>query len=100
MQAQVGRSTYVSADILSSVPDPGATALAAWYRVVALVLNANWPMQTIKVERPKWLRKWLVTPSSEVRIPPSALEGLPHFIPVPNSPLIPKLSFKIPKFPK
>ncbi|KAF1886828.1 hypothetical protein Lal_00046066 [Lupinus albus] len=30
MQAQTGRSTYVSAEILSSVPDPGAMAAASW----------------------------------------------------------------------
>ncbi|KAK7314696.1 hypothetical protein VNO77_33223 [Canavalia gladiata] len=42
MQAQAGRSTYVSAEILSSVPDPGAMAVAAWYRAVALALNAKY----------------------------------------------------------
>ncbi|XP_073015364.1 putative 3,4-dihydroxy-2-butanone kinase [Primulina eburnea] len=35
MQAQVGRSSYVSADILASVPDPGAMAAASWYRAAA-----------------------------------------------------------------
>ncbi|RDX89213.1 putative 3,4-dihydroxy-2-butanone kinase, partial [Mucuna pruriens] len=39
MQAQAGRSTYVSGEILSSVPDPGAVAAASWYRAAALVVQ-------------------------------------------------------------
>ncbi|XP_075490499.1 putative 3,4-dihydroxy-2-butanone kinase [Primulina tabacum] len=39
MQAQVGRSSYVSADILASVPDPGAMAAASWYRAAALAVK-------------------------------------------------------------
>ncbi|KAL4562086.1 hypothetical protein LXL04_034278 [Taraxacum kok-saghyz] len=39
MEAQAGRSTYVSAEALSSVPDPGAMAAAAWYRAAALALK-------------------------------------------------------------
>ncbi|KAJ4851495.1 hypothetical protein Tsubulata_026245 [Turnera subulata] len=39
MQAQAGRSTYVSADILATVPDPGAMAAASWYRAAALAVK-------------------------------------------------------------
>ncbi|KAF6150762.1 hypothetical protein GIB67_020845 [Kingdonia uniflora] len=39
MQAQAGRSTYVRAEILTSVPDPGAMAVAAWYSAAALALK-------------------------------------------------------------
>ncbi|KAL9224817.1 hypothetical protein vseg_000817 [Gypsophila vaccaria] len=39
MQAQAGRSTYVSGDILASVPDPGAMAAAAWYRAAATAVK-------------------------------------------------------------
>ncbi|XP_059453257.1 putative 3,4-dihydroxy-2-butanone kinase isoform X1 [Corylus avellana] len=39
MQAQAGRSTYVSGEILSSVPDPGAMAAASWYRAAALAVK-------------------------------------------------------------
>ncbi|XP_057514249.1 putative 3,4-dihydroxy-2-butanone kinase isoform X2 [Actinidia eriantha] len=39
MQAQAGRSTYVSGDILATVPDPGAMAAAAWYRAAALAVK-------------------------------------------------------------
>ncbi|CAF2218671.1 BnaA08g03250D [Brassica napus] len=35
MQAQAGRSSYVSAEILASIPDPGAMAAAAWYSAAA-----------------------------------------------------------------
>nr|VDD54084.1 unnamed protein product [Brassica oleracea] len=35
MQAQAGRSSYVSAQILASIPDPGAMAAAAWYSAAA-----------------------------------------------------------------
>ncbi|GKA64902.1 putative 3,4-dihydroxy-2-butanone kinase isoform X1 [Tanacetum coccineum] len=39
MEAQAGRSTYVSADNLASVPDPGAMAAASWYRAAAFALK-------------------------------------------------------------
>eukprot|EP01018_Ginkgo_biloba_P034898 Gb_10505 [translate_table: standard] len=39
MQAQAGRSTYISAENLASVPDPGAVAAAAWYRAAALAVS-------------------------------------------------------------
>ncbi|KAG8488102.1 hypothetical protein CXB51_018669 [Gossypium anomalum] len=39
MQAQAGRSSYVSAAILATVPDPGAMAAAAWYRAAALAVK-------------------------------------------------------------
>ncbi|KAG2314302.1 hypothetical protein Bca52824_017424 [Brassica carinata] len=35
MQAQAERSGYVSAEILASIPDPGAMAAAAWYSAAA-----------------------------------------------------------------
>ncbi|CAN7029577.1 hypothetical protein IGI04_029685 [Brassica rapa subsp. trilocularis] len=35
MQAQAGRSSYVSAEILASIPYPGAMAAAAWYSAAA-----------------------------------------------------------------
>ncbi|XP_022766675.1 putative 3,4-dihydroxy-2-butanone kinase isoform X3 [Durio zibethinus] len=38
MQAQAGRSSYVSAGVLATVPDPGAMAAAAWYRAAALAV--------------------------------------------------------------
>ncbi|KAG6413214.1 hypothetical protein SASPL_125921 [Salvia splendens] len=38
MQAQAGRSSYVSADILASVVDPGAMAAASWYKAAALAV--------------------------------------------------------------
>eukprot|EP00262_Sarcandra_glabra_P002645 TRINITY_DN13052_c0_g1_i1.p1 TRINITY_DN13052_c0_g1~~TRINITY_DN13052_c0_g1_i1.p1 ORF type:complete len:594 (+),score=136.79 TRINITY_DN13052_c0_g1_i1:155-1936(+) len=41
MQAQAGRSTYISGEILASVPDPGAMAAAAWYRAAALAVKAK-----------------------------------------------------------
>ncbi|XAR53155.1 Glycerone kinase [Bertholletia excelsa] len=41
MQPLAGRSTYVSGDILASVPDPGAMAAASWYRAAALALKEN-----------------------------------------------------------
>ncbi|KAF9671243.1 hypothetical protein SADUNF_Sadunf12G0027200 [Salix dunnii] len=41
MQAQAGRSTYISSDILATVPDPGAMAAAAWYRAAALAIKNN-----------------------------------------------------------
>ncbi|XP_057767610.1 putative 3,4-dihydroxy-2-butanone kinase isoform X2 [Salvia miltiorrhiza] len=41
MQAQAGRSSYVSADILASVADPGAMAAACWYRAGALALKSK-----------------------------------------------------------
>lgn len=36
---QAGRSSYVSGEILSTVPDPGAMAAATWYRAAALVVK-------------------------------------------------------------
>lgn len=39
MQAQAGRSAYVSGDILALVPDPGAMAAASWYRAAALAVK-------------------------------------------------------------
>lgn len=36
---QAGRSSYVSAAILATVPDPGAMAAAAWYRAAALAVK-------------------------------------------------------------
>ncbi|XP_048443926.1 putative 3,4-dihydroxy-2-butanone kinase isoform X2 [Pyrus x bretschneideri] len=39
MQAQAGRSSYISGDILASVPDPGAMAAASWYRAAALAVK-------------------------------------------------------------
>lgn len=41
MQAQAGRSTYVSAEILAAVPDPGAMAAASWYRAAALAIKSK-----------------------------------------------------------
>uniref|UniRef100_A0A1J3G398 Putative 3,4-dihydroxy-2-butanone kinase n=1 Tax=Noccaea caerulescens TaxID=107243 RepID=A0A1J3G398_NOCCA len=35
MQAQAGRSSYVSDEILALIPDPGAMAAAAWYSAAA-----------------------------------------------------------------
>uniref|UniRef100_A0A0C9S0W2 TSA: Wollemia nobilis Ref_Wollemi_Transcript_28615_2644 transcribed RNA sequence n=1 Tax=Wollemia nobilis TaxID=56998 RepID=A0A0C9S0W2_9CONI len=35
MEAQAGRSAYVPGDILSSIPDPGAKAAAAWYKAMS-----------------------------------------------------------------
>ncbi|CAA0278727.1 unnamed protein product [Arabidopsis thaliana] len=35
MKAQAGRSSYVSAEIFASIPDPGAMAAAAWYSAAA-----------------------------------------------------------------
>ncbi|RDY14538.1 putative 3,4-dihydroxy-2-butanone kinase [Mucuna pruriens] len=42
MQAQAGRSTYISGEILSTVPDPGAMAAATWYRAAALAVKAKY----------------------------------------------------------
>ncbi|XP_074304700.1 putative 3,4-dihydroxy-2-butanone kinase [Silene latifolia] len=39
MQALAGRSTYISSDILASVPDPGAMAAAAWYKAAAIAVK-------------------------------------------------------------
>ncbi|XP_011000740.1 PREDICTED: putative 3,4-dihydroxy-2-butanone kinase [Populus euphratica] len=44
MQAQAGRSTYVSSDILATVPDPGAMAAAAWYRAAAIAIKNNYQL--------------------------------------------------------
>ncbi|XP_042961985.1 putative 3,4-dihydroxy-2-butanone kinase isoform X4 [Carya illinoinensis] len=42
MQAQAGRSTYISGEILASVPDPGAMAAATWYRAAALAVKEKY----------------------------------------------------------
>ncbi|KAI4365805.1 hypothetical protein MLD38_021760 [Melastoma candidum] len=39
MQAQAGRASYVSGENLSTVPDPGAMAVAAWYRAAATAIQ-------------------------------------------------------------
>ncbi|KZV35492.1 3,4-dihydroxy-2-butanone kinase [Dorcoceras hygrometricum] len=39
MRAQAGRSSYVSAEVLASVPDPGAMAAASWYQAAALAIK-------------------------------------------------------------
>ncbi|KAK1314765.1 putative 3,4-dihydroxy-2-butanone kinase [Acorus calamus] len=41
MSAQAGRSSYVSADILMTVPDPGAMAVAGWYRAATLAVKSK-----------------------------------------------------------
>ncbi|XP_072992057.1 putative 3,4-dihydroxy-2-butanone kinase isoform X1 [Typha latifolia] len=41
MQAQAGRSSYIAADLLASVPDPGAMAAASWYRAAALAVKGK-----------------------------------------------------------
>ncbi|OAY82683.1 putative 3,4-dihydroxy-2-butanone kinase [Ananas comosus] len=41
MHAQAGRSSYIAPDLLSSVPDPGAMAVAAWYKAAALAVKAQ-----------------------------------------------------------
>lgn len=38
---QAGRSSYVSGEILASVPDPGAMAVATWYSSAALAIKAK-----------------------------------------------------------
>ncbi|XP_052181712.1 putative 3,4-dihydroxy-2-butanone kinase [Diospyros lotus] len=45
MQAQAGRSTYVTASVLASVPDPGAMAAASWYRAAALAVKDKYHKQ-------------------------------------------------------
>ncbi|KAI5674812.1 hypothetical protein M9H77_15176 [Catharanthus roseus] len=42
MQAQAGRSTYVSGDILTTVADPGAMAAASWYRAAAIAVKQKY----------------------------------------------------------
>ncbi|KAK3002134.1 hypothetical protein RJ639_022495 [Escallonia herrerae] len=34
-----GRATYISGEILASVPDPGAVAAASWFRAAALAVK-------------------------------------------------------------
>lgn len=41
MYVQAGRSSYIAPDLLSSVPDPGAMAVAAWYKAAALAVKAQ-----------------------------------------------------------
>lgn len=38
---QAGRSSYVSAEILASIPDPGAMAAAAWYSAAARAVKEH-----------------------------------------------------------
>ncbi|KAM7266568.1 hypothetical protein ACFE04_004465 [Oxalis oulophora] len=45
MKAQAGRSSYVSAEILASIPDPGAMAAASWYKAAALAVKENFQSQ-------------------------------------------------------
>ncbi|XP_047338057.1 putative 3,4-dihydroxy-2-butanone kinase [Impatiens glandulifera] len=42
MQAQAGRSTYVPADVLATVPDPGAMAAVSWYKAAALAVKEKY----------------------------------------------------------
>ncbi|TVU45348.1 hypothetical protein EJB05_04833 [Eragrostis curvula] len=39
MQAKAGRSSYISPDLLASIPDPGAMAAAAWYGAAAMAVR-------------------------------------------------------------
>ncbi|CAD6214290.1 unnamed protein product [Miscanthus lutarioriparius] len=39
MHLQAGRSSYITPDLLASIPDPGAMAAAAWYRAAALAVK-------------------------------------------------------------
>jgi dihydroxyacetone kinase len=41
---QAGRSTYISSDILATVPDPWAMAAAAWYRAAAIAIKNNYQL--------------------------------------------------------
>jgi dihydroxyacetone kinase len=41
MTARAGRTSYVPQDITKGVPDPGATAVAAWLAAVAKTLDAQ-----------------------------------------------------------
>ncbi|KAG0476310.1 hypothetical protein HPP92_012726 [Vanilla planifolia] len=41
MQAQAGRSSYVSAEMLASAPDPGAMAVASWYTAAAFAVQSK-----------------------------------------------------------
>ena len=38
MVAAAGRSSYVPVEVMKTVPDPGATAAAAWIRGVAIAI--------------------------------------------------------------
>ncbi|EOA30179.1 hypothetical protein CARUB_v10013295mg [Capsella rubella] len=42
MQAQAGRSSYVSAEILATVPDPGAMAAAGWFSAAARAVKEQY----------------------------------------------------------
>ncbi|KAF2545172.1 hypothetical protein F2Q70_00023207 [Brassica cretica] len=42
MQAQAGRSSYVSAEMLATVPDPGAMAAAGWYSAAARAVKEQY----------------------------------------------------------
>jgi dihydroxyacetone kinase len=39
MKAAAGRSSYVPAEVLASVPDPGAVAVSVWLRAIADALK-------------------------------------------------------------
>lgn len=39
---QAGRSSYVSAEILATVPDPGAMAAAGWYSAAARAVKEQY----------------------------------------------------------
>ena len=39
MVAQAGRSSYVPAEVLASVPDPGAVGVTTWMEAVAAALT-------------------------------------------------------------
>ncbi|KAL5218371.1 hypothetical protein ABZP36_019055 [Zizania latifolia] len=41
MQAKAGRSSYISPDLVASVPDPGAMAAAAWYCAAAHAVKSK-----------------------------------------------------------
>lgn len=39
MEAAAGRSSYVPAEVLHNVPDPGAVAVATWLQAMAEALR-------------------------------------------------------------
>lgn len=39
MKASAGRASYVPAEVMASVPDPGATAVTVWLQAVARALQ-------------------------------------------------------------
>ena len=42
MAARAGRSSYVPAEVLKAVPDPGATAAAAWVKAAVTAIKPEW----------------------------------------------------------